>query len=214
MSKIKLTHTSGNSMSIAAPGTDPGGHLELKLPATIGTANQALTNSSTPGTLAFKTLPFSEFDQWYLTQNKSSDGYLTNFARSVDTWPGSSDKIGTGMSVASDVWTFPSTGIWLVVVHAQFNCNDSDNVLVHTEVTTNNSSYTTNTNAVDGNNDSGGGNKTGSATSIAFLDVTNTTNVKVKFLAGSVGSGSAVRGTTNTSDGMQTNFNFIRIGDT
>jgi len=43
MSKIKLTHTSGNSMSITAPGTDPGGHLELKLPATIGTAGQVLS---------------------------------------------------------------------------------------------------------------------------------------------------------------------------
>ena len=42
MSKIKLPHSSGNSMSIAAPATDPGGDLELKLPATIGSANQFL----------------------------------------------------------------------------------------------------------------------------------------------------------------------------
>jgi hypothetical protein len=43
MSKIKLPHASGNSMSIAAP-------------ATIGTAGQALVNSSTPGTLEFGTV--------------------------------------------------------------------------------------------------------------------------------------------------------------
>ena len=56
MSKIKLPHSSGNSMSIAAPATNPASDLELKLPATIGTANQYLKNSGTPGTLEFGTL--------------------------------------------------------------------------------------------------------------------------------------------------------------
>jgi len=56
MSKIKLPHASGNSMSIAAPATNPSGDLELKLPATIGTANQYLKNSSTAGTLEFGTI--------------------------------------------------------------------------------------------------------------------------------------------------------------
>ena len=53
MSKIKLKHSSGNSMSIAAPATNPASDLELKLPATVGTAGQVLQNSSTAGTLEF-----------------------------------------------------------------------------------------------------------------------------------------------------------------
>jgi len=53
MSKIKLPHASGNSMSIAAPATNPASDLELKLPATIGTAGQVLKNSDTAGTLEF-----------------------------------------------------------------------------------------------------------------------------------------------------------------
>ena len=56
MSSIKLKHASGNSMSIAAPATNPSGALELKLPATIGSANQYLKNSSTAGTLEFGSL--------------------------------------------------------------------------------------------------------------------------------------------------------------
>lgn len=40
-------------MSIAAPATNPASDLELKLPATIGSANQVLRNSSTAGTLEF-----------------------------------------------------------------------------------------------------------------------------------------------------------------
>jgi hypothetical protein len=53
MGAIKLPHASGNSMSIAAPATNPASDLELKLPATVGTAGQVLKNSSTAGTLEF-----------------------------------------------------------------------------------------------------------------------------------------------------------------
>ena len=69
MSKLKLPHASGNSMSIAAPATNPASDLELKLPATIGTAGQVLKNSSTAGTLEFSTNlgadanPSAEFDR-------------------------------------------------------------------------------------------------------------------------------------------------------
>jgi hypothetical protein len=37
MSKIKLKHSSGNSMSIAAPATNPASDLSLQLPNTVGT---------------------------------------------------------------------------------------------------------------------------------------------------------------------------------
>ena len=40
-------------MSIAAPATNPASDLELKLPATVGTAGQVLRNTATPGTLEF-----------------------------------------------------------------------------------------------------------------------------------------------------------------
>ena len=53
MGSLKFPHTSGNSMSIAAPATNPASDLELKLPATIGTAGQVLRNSATAGTVAF-----------------------------------------------------------------------------------------------------------------------------------------------------------------
>ena len=55
MGSIKLPHSSGNSMSIAAPATNPASDLEIKLPATIGSAGQILKNSSTAGTLEFAT---------------------------------------------------------------------------------------------------------------------------------------------------------------
>ena len=56
MGAIKFPHASGHSMSIASPATNPASDLEIKLPATIGTANQYLKNSGTAGTLEFATL--------------------------------------------------------------------------------------------------------------------------------------------------------------
>ena len=53
MSSIKLKHSSGNSMSIEAPATNPASDLALKLPATVGSTNQVLKNSGTAGTLEF-----------------------------------------------------------------------------------------------------------------------------------------------------------------
>ena len=40
MSKIKLPHSSGNSMSIAAPASNPASDLTLTLPTTIGSNGQ------------------------------------------------------------------------------------------------------------------------------------------------------------------------------
>ena len=54
MSKLKLTHSGGTAESLNPPTDAPAtSDVALKLPATIGTANQVLRNSSTPGTLEF-----------------------------------------------------------------------------------------------------------------------------------------------------------------
>ena len=75
-------------------------------------------------------------------------------------------------------------------------------------VTTNNSSYTNVALATAGLN--GSGSKEASATSFYFLDVTDISQVKVKFSASSIGSGSAITGT----GALITHATFVRITDT
>ena len=93
MSKIKLPHASGNSMSIAAPATNPASDLELKLPATIGTANQYLKNSSTAGTLEFGTLSAGKILQ--VVYNVKTDTWSTSAQQSW-TEIGGTDQNGSG----------------------------------------------------------------------------------------------------------------------
>ena len=118
------------------------------------------------------------------------------------------ERIGTGMSESSGIFTFPSTGKYIVLATVSFVINGSDSVVLDTMVTVNNSSYSAHSRATDG---SGSGTRTGSGSSLAFIDVTDTDQVKVRFDAGSIASGSSVIG---TSTYISTGFIFAKLGDT
>jgi len=175
----------------------PAGQLTGALPAISG--------ANLTGIIA----GITEFDQWYLTANLTSTGDITsNLAR--NNFSGSAVPIGTGMSESSGIFSFPRTGKYFIVVTAEFNLNGYDNIYVNTHVTLNNGgAYTVPVRAMDGNN--GTNTRAGSGTSFYLLDVTDISNVKVKFSGNSIGSGSNIVGSTNM---INTTFIFIRLGDT
>ena len=119
-------------------------------------------------------------------------------------------KIGTGMSESSGVFTFPSTGIYLVEAKADIYANNSfllfANVAI--DVTSNNSSYNERTNSWNSNPAS----STYSSTyKKCFVDVTDTSNVKIKIFTYGSGASYKLRG---NSDKAETCAIFIRLGDT
>ena len=198
MSSIKLKHSGGNSVIIAAPSSNPAADRTITCPDLTANAVMATVNGIT------------EFDYWYLTTSVTSDGDLTsNLIRNDRSGITPSERIGTGMTESSGIFTFPKTGKYVVLVQASFVINGSDSVALDTQVTTNNSSYSTHTRATDGANASG--NRTGGSFSIAFVDVTDTSQVKVKFNVNSLGSGSSLTGNASY---ITTGFVFIRLGDT
>ena len=121
-----------------------------------------------------------------------------------------SPKVGTGMSESSGVFTFPSTGMYLVSVHCVFSTSANDAMAyVNTLYTANNSSYADAAYAVAANKSGSAENQ--SACSSLLVDVTNTTNVKIKFATASMGSGTSLTGHTNVN---YTSFTFLKLGDT
>ena len=203
---IKLKGSSDGSVSLDAPAdTSPSGtDVSFTLPTADGTSGQVLTTNGS-GALSFVNA-ITEVDLWYLTADKTSDGDLTSLSRNDHE---GNTQIGTGMSVSSGVFTFPNTGKWLIICKGHFDINGSDSCTVSINVTLDNSTYNKVVDATDGNN--GTGTRTGADAAFYFLDVTDTSQVKVKFTAGSLGSGSAVNGNTPF---METHFMFIRLGDT
>ena len=115
--KIKLPHASGNSMSIAAPATNPASDLELKLPATIGTANQVIANGSTPGTLEFvhgNNTPLF----WVKQGSNQSISNTANETITLDT-----ETYDTDSAFASNKFTVPSGQGGLYLFHWNVRLN-------------------------------------------------------------------------------------------
>ena len=147
-------------------------------------------------------------DQWRVNSNfnSSSTTHLVN-----SNWERNDtffDKIGTGMSESSGVFTFPSTGIYLVMW--QHNANGSSHQYIgsYAEISPDNgSSYYPRAE----NYDSTGGTNYFSSINFQFIvDVTNASLFKVRFRVSSSGS-ITTEGNTNA---QRTGATFIRLGDT
>ena len=133
---LRLNGSSSGYTEIDAPAA--AGSNTLTLPTNNGSADQVLkTNGS--GALSFASVPLlaiTEVDQWYLAADKTSDGDLTNLARNNHE---GATQIGTGMSESSGVFTFPSTGKYLILVYGMFLLVSGDSVNLLMNVTLDNS---------------------------------------------------------------------------
>ena len=145
-------------------------------------------------------------DQFRLTADiANTDGDITSNLERVDST--GFEKIGTGMTESSGIFSFPSTGLYLV--HATMeSVSQTDGVVLQIKLTTNNSTYDHEATITQGDGDNHTTNFA-SGSKILFFNVTDTSTHKVKFTIASSTS-STVRGDTNINE---TCFTFIRLGD-
>ena len=154
-------------------------------------------------------LGITEVDQWRLTTSFDLDGTTDPLSSNLERVDGTGQgKLGTGMSVSSGIWTFPSTGFWKVEsTFVAYGRGAVAQVRMLIYVTTNNSSYSqvsSNHQAMVNNDYYGNGHCS------TIVDVTDTTNVKVKFVAGA----SANSNFQGSSSANFCHFTFTRLGDT
>ena len=148
-------------------------------------------------------------DQWRLTAHYtwSSPGDLTANLERVDTSP--QGNLGTGMSESSGIFTFPSTGYYLVRFSGQqFKNGDRRDIEINIKTTTNNSSYTTVAKCVTHITQSASNTTYIQGMTETLLDITDTSNQKVKFNVFTDAT------TSGDSGNNQTFMTFFRIGDT
>jgi hypothetical protein len=148
----------------------------------------------------------TEADQWRLTTtfDGSSNPITSNWERNDTVF----DKIGTGMSESSGIFTFPSTGIYKVEFLALSNkSSTSQYSAAKINITTDNSSYTERATGYSHVGISGAWSGAYVQTNI---DVTDTTNIKVQF--GVVNQ--AVTSFIGSSTANKTTVTFTRLGDT
>ncbi len=151
-------------------------------------------------------------DHWRLSTGftGNADPITSNLER-VDA-PSGYGQLGSAMTESSGVFTFPSTGYYLVKFQATQNKSGGDNryMTIQINVTTNNSSYSALSYSQQGLYvDSGTIFSTGFTEGI--VDVTDTSNVKVSF---SIDKSSTSANTIGDTAVTITGMTFIRLGDT
>ena len=191
--QIKIDDGAGNYTILTNAGS-LGSDKTITIPNTTGT--MALTSDISAGGL-------TEADVWEITSNISlgAEADITAWVRPNGTLQ---NYLGTGMSHSSGVFTFPSTGFWLVVFEAQLDSTQAASAFIL--ATNDNSTYT----------------KIGSIglqfdvvessdVKSVIVDVTDTANDKIKFSASATGGTSTINGFTGYT---LTNVKFIKLGDT
>ena len=149
----------------------------------------------------------TEADEWLLTANVTTSTVISsNLARSSTTGVGS--NMGTGMTVSSGIWTFPSTGFYLVTWTGFLQNGSSGDWFLWCRGTTDNSTYS-NLGYLIAYDSSGVGYAT-STNSIIF-DVTDTSQCKIKFETTNYDSGDQLHGHATQK---KTGFSFIKLGET
>ena len=212
MSTIKVNtieNRNGSNINIGKSGTTVG--------FVAGTTVDFSTNSPTISGLTASDVSgvatvngITEADQWRLTTSFQGDANpLSSNLERVDT--GGWGQLGTGMSVSSGIFTFPSTGIWLVKFRVTNNHNGENRYTTAAiQVTTNNSSYAPIASGEQGIQSSSG-NVYSNTLVETLIDCTNTSNVKVRFNIDVEDASTYTNGETDVSN---TNMMFIRLGDT
>ena len=149
----------------------------------------------------------TQADQWRINANFDSTGeYITSNWERVDT---DFDYVGDGMSESSGVFTFPETGIYLIIAFFRAHGLGSTASYVGCDIhcTTNNSDYTNRGDSYDSQAFTNG---YCAGTAQCFFDVTDTSTHKIKLY---IAAGASMRfsGGTNKNE---TGLTFIRLGDT
>jgi hypothetical protein len=213
----------GNVLDLGVPSDDTVGAAQIKNDLISGTTALASEPADTDeflvsdaGTL--KRIDYSlikgggitEADQWRLTTSFQGDAnpIASNWERN-DT---SFDKIGTGMTESSGIFSFPSTGIYKIefVFNAGINGNDRA-WRGDIERTVNNSDYAAIATGYAFIQATESDSTYNSTYTCGIFDVTNTTNDKVRFKIDAMNSNTYCQGSSTANITFAT---FTRLGDT
>jgi len=198
-----------------------GNVLDLGVPSdsTVSLAKLTATgtkNSTTflRGDNSFQEVPaggITVADQWRYTGGStfSTEAVINASWERVDT--SGQGTIGSAMTESSGIFTFPSTGVYLINFMCNFYKTSGNTRYTYNQinVTTNNSSYADVARGYQALYHISSATYANVSTS-SLIDVTSTSNVKVSF-SFAADSGVVLQGDT---DKNFTHINFIRLGDT
>ena len=169
--------------------------------------------SVTSATLAAGAKPITVAEQWKLLADEDINGSQALSNLGVQTSLGGGQLGGTQMTKDGSTFTFPSTGIYLVMSGIWFNSNgDISNVRVQIEYSSDSgSSFSVAADSFGVVQDEGNsGQHYNNASTMFIFDITDTTNQKVRMSVNS-SSNLTYQGSSNETS---SHITFIRLGAT
>tara|TARA_B100001250_G_scaffold255540_1_gene219944 strand:+ start:24 stop:1616 length:1593 start_codon:yes stop_codon:yes gene_type:complete len=193
-------------------GIGKGG--EYRVNSSIGSAGQVIKSagSGSPAAWGDAGGGIDTAYQWRTTADATGNQVPITSWEKVDTYGGGGYG-DTDMVESSGIFTFPSTGFWLIKfqMHADSD-NHTQNIIARIDVTTDNSSYAHASRVAQGIYDYNNSYPSHAALFCEHIfDVTSTTNCKVRFSYGAGQGGERLRGSGTYT---YTGATFIRLGDT
>ena len=185
--------------------TIPAGGLSSDSVTTAKIADDAVTAAKATG------IGITASSQWRLTSSGTGDlePIASNWELNDTTGYAS---LGSNMTESSGVFTFPSTGFWLITFVCNWYLNGSSKwIAARIDTTTDNSSYAMPSVTYSHITQSESDTTYATATAQTVFDVTNTTTHKVQFK--SVVNNNSTQTLGNT-DSNSTGVTFTRLGDT
>ena len=176
---------------------------------TLGTSGETLALGSGVTVSGNGLVGITMADQWRLTADLTGDHnpISTNLERVDTTGQGT---IGTGMTESSGNFTFPQTGLYYVESKLVFNSAVNLSAMSNRiNIATDGSTYSLLSVGYSYVDTTSSARRYSSQTTSAFVNVTDTANIKVQF-RNTGSTGATIMGNTNVN---YSNFNFIRLGD-
>jgi len=155
----------------------------------------------------------TEADQWRLTSNVTLGNDLVSWLTAnwerADT--NSYGKLGTGLSESSGVFSFPSTGVWMLIFNVNGHCFNTNTRYYNATIyaSTDGTNYSSAALAQTNGYNSGSGTYFSASCTFMF-DVTNVSTHKFKMQALSIGGGFVQSDTNNN----RTSITAIKLGET
>ena len=153
-------------------------------------------------------------DQWRraaVLNTNNAENYITTDWERVDGSGQGTYTVNGGMSESGGIFTFPRTGIYLVTWQAYAECTSTSRQnAVNIYITTNNRSYSNRASSVFSIGPDLGSYNYGAGHCSSLVDVTDTSQVKVKFRVFSSGN---VAWDQSSSENRNC-ATFLRVGDT
>ena len=144
-------------------------------------------------------------DQWRLTADSTApQTTVTGWSRASGDLMGA--YIGTGMTESSGIFTFPSTGIWFVLLGG--HCTTTS--IMDMRIDLSNDNFTSTDTGATGRVVSNSGTDESKIYLSVLIDVQDTSNDKVKIQTVTAGT-SVLKGSSATNE---TEITFVRLGDT